>query len=139
MHIELSSKPRAGLGRRRSPKKSDAPPALPIDVAYAEDDPADILPIAPSSARQRLLAVGPRHQMFWFLAWLDDTEKRDAMSRMIERAAARRHRDDLTYSALCAAKGHFTDQVRDAISRCQSAGVLLFCWEGTRALEGVDV
>lgn len=113
--------------------------ALTIDVVYPETETGDPVITPQPLACHMLLAVGTTHPLFWFLAWLDSTEKHTALKRAVRRAASNRHSDELTFSALCSAQGHFAQQTYETIKHCHAAGLLLFCWEGTRALEGVTV
>ena len=111
--------------------------ALAIDVIYPETETGDPVITPQPLAGHMLLAVGTTHPLFWLLAWLDCTEKHAAIKRVVGRAASNRHRDELTFSALCSAQGHFAQETYETIRHCQAAGLLLFCWEGTRALEGI--
>lgn len=111
--------------------------ALAIDVVYPETETGHPVVRPQPLACHMLLAVDTTHPLFWFLAWLDSTEKLTAIKRVVGRAASNRHSDELTFSALCSAQGHFAQETYEAIKHCQAAGLLLSCWEGTRALEGV--
>lgn len=86
-----------------------------------------------------LLKVGTQHPKFWFLAWLEAVQRRDAIQRVTMRAMGAKQPDELAVGALCSALGHFQQEVRDMVGHCHRNGMLPLCWEGSRAIDDVEV
>lgn len=86
-----------------------------------------------------LLKVGTQHPKFWLLAWLANTQKYAAINRMFMRAVRAKRTDELAVDALASARSHFEQEVRDMVRHCHRNGLLLLCWEGTRAMDDVEV
>lgn len=87
-----------------------------------------------------IIAGGGTHpHLFWLLCLVDYRQKADALTRLIDRMFAAAKRDELTIEALFAARSHFTGEERDSVRHCLRVGLLPFCWQGTRALDEVEV
>lgn len=86
-----------------------------------------------------LLAAGAKHPKFWFLVWLEAEQNRATVKRLAMRAMRAKRPDELAVNALCAAQAHFDYSVEKAVQVCNERGLLLLCWEGTRAMDGVEV
>lgn len=75
------------------------------------------------------------NRFFWVSVFLSEIQMLDELDA-VHREMMRRNRPEVTTLALCGAAVQQRSKVRQTIDACMRAGVLLFCFDGTTALQG---
>lgn len=77
--------------------------------------------------------------LFWLSAALKDAQQVLAMQDLVNKTFRSRSTDEITEHALITASNHLYQEMCISFKNAKLDGLLPLCWEGTRALDEVEV
>lgn len=93
---------------------------------------------APDLARL-ILNLDSDHPRFWLAVALDDAHKSATFQGLLGRCIRAKRRDEVLIDAISCAILHYNHEAYTSTRHAIDTGNLLFCWPGTRALDGLGV